>query len=177
MYISLWATACLLAVALYIVYRKSFAKTYGGYCRFLLKPWKAVTFIIAAAFLTLMAPYTGDPTWDYTDALFMSLLTYFTAPWSIGVIYRFIKKELPFKDAYIAFCAWMFSASWSYDIYILIRGGYYPVTWFSNIFSSSALYVLAGFFWNLDWRKEKGVIFSFMASDWIRINEGKSLGD
>jgi len=29
----------------------------------------------------------------------------------------------------------------------------------------------------LDWRKEKGVIFSFMASDWIRINEGKSLED
>jgi len=59
----------------------------------------------------------------------------------------------------------------------LIKDGYYPDAWFFNIFSFSALYVLAGFFWNLDWRKEKGVILSFMTSDWMRLNEGESRED
>lgn len=116
--------------------------------------------------MTVIAPYTGDPTWDYFDALFMSLLTYFTAPWAIGVIYKAAKKELPIKQAYVALCVWMFSASWSYDLYLLIRDGFYPTTWFYNIPASSVLYISAGLFWNLDWIKGKGVIFSFMDSDW-----------
>ena len=61
---------------------------------------------------------------------------------------------------------WMFSASWSYDPYLVIRDGYYPSTWFSNIFASSALYILAGLLWNLDWREGRGVIFSFMLDAW-----------
>ena len=104
--------------------------------------------------------------WDYVDALFMSILTYFTAPWSIGIIYKFIKREIQFTHFYVAFCVWMFSASWSYDLYLIIRDGYYPDTWFSNIFASSALYMLAGLLWNLDWREGRGVIFSFMLDTW-----------
>lgn len=165
-YIALWASACFIAFVLYIRYRNSFAITCHRYWHFLLRPWKVVTFLIAATGLTLIAPYTGDPTWDYFDALFMSLLTYFTAPWAIGVIYKFIKRELPFKHAFVAFCVWLFSASWSYDLYILLRDGFYPITWFSNIFASSALYILAGLLWNLDWKREKGMFFSFMEKDW-----------
>jgi hypothetical protein len=96
----------------------------------------------------------------------MSLLTYLTAPWTIGVLFKTLKRELSFKHAYVAFCVWLFSASWSYDLYILIRDGSYPITWLSNIFASSVLYILAGLLWNLDWRKEKGMIFSFMENDW-----------
>jgi len=165
-YISLWASACLLAIVLYVLYRESFSITCQGYFRFLFKSWKIVTFVISATGLTLIAPYTGDPTWDYIDAMFMSLLTYFTAPWTIGVIFKTLKRELSFKHAYVAFCVWLFSASWSYDLYILIRDGYYPITWLSNLFASSVLYILAGLLWNLDWRKERGMIFSFMENDW-----------
>ncbi|MFC1840838.1 hypothetical protein ACFL1N_14765 [Thermodesulfobacteriota bacterium] len=167
LYISLWALACLFAVLIYIINKESFTNICKGYWQFLFKHWKVVTFIIATGGLVLVAPYTGDPTWDYTDALFMSILTYLTAPWVIGIIYKFIKGDLAFKYAYVAFCTWLFSASWSYDLYILIRDGYYPVTWFSNIFASSVLYILAGLFWNLDWRKGRGVIFSFMLDDWF----------
>lgn len=166
LYIILWSSACLFAIVLYIFKRKCFVDISHGYWRFLLKPWKVITFIIATAGLTLIAPYTGDPTWDYIDALFMSFLTYLTAPWAIGILYKFIRWELAFKYAYVAFCTWMFSASWSYDLYLLIRDGYYPVTWFSNIFASSALYIMAGLLWNLDWREGKGVIFSFMLDGW-----------
>ena len=166
LYILLWASACLFAIVLYILKREFFAKTCQGYWRFLFKPWKIVFFIIATSGLTLIAPYTGDPTWDYVDALFMPILTYLTAPWTIGIIYKFIRRELPYQHAYIAFCTWMFSASWSYDLYLIIRDGYYPDTWFFNIFASSALYILAGLLWNLDWREGRGVIFSFMLDTW-----------
>ena len=165
-YITFWATACLIAAVVYIRDRQSYALSHSGYWHFLFKPWKVITFLIAATGLTVIAPYTGDPTWDYFDALFMSLLTFFTAPWATGVLYKVAKRELALKQAFVAGCIWMFSASWSYDLYLLIRDGCYPVTWFSNIFASSALYISAGLLWNLDWRKERGVIFSFMEVDW-----------
>jgi len=165
-YITFWATACLIAAVVYIRDRQSYALSHSDYWHFLFKPWKVITFLIAATGLTVIAPYTGDPTWDYFDALFMSLLTFFTAPWATGVLYKVAKRELALKQAFVAGCIWMFSASWSYDLYLLIRDGCYPVTWFSNIFASSALYISAGLLWNLDWRKERGVIFSFMEVDW-----------
>jgi hypothetical protein len=165
-YISIYIAACLTGLLIYLKERKAFARIYRGYLFFLFRPWKISTFIIATAGLTVIAPYTGDPTWDYFDAIFMSVWTYFTAPWAIGTLFKFFKRELPFKHAFVAFCVWMFSASWSYDLYILMRDGYYPVTWFSNIFASSALYFLAGLLWNLDWKQKRGIIFSFMESEW-----------
>jgi hypothetical protein len=117
-----------------------------------------------------IAPYSGDPTWDYFDAFFMAVLTYLTAPWSIGALYKVIRRELQIKQAIVAICIWMFTASWSYDLYILLRDGAYPITWYSNIFASSVLYILAGMFWNLDWIKGKGIIFSFMEKDWPAVS-------
>jgi hypothetical protein len=165
-YLSAWGFACLFSLVLFLKDKNSYALSHARYWRFLLMPWKIVTFVIATTGLTVIAPYTGDPTWDYFDALFMALLTFLTAPWAIGAIYKVAKKELSLKQAYIAACLWMFSASWSYDLYLLIRDGYYPVTWFSNLFASSVLYLSAGLLWNLDWKEKKGVVFSFMEDDW-----------
>jgi hypothetical protein len=125
-----------------------------------------ITFLIATAGMTVVAPYTDDPTWDYFDAMFMSLFAFLTAPWVVGTIYKVIKKKLPLKQTYVAVCIWMFSASWSYDLYLLFRDGHYPATWLVNISASSILYISAGFFWNLDWKSEKGVFFSFSENDW-----------
>ena len=142
------------------------------YWDFLRIKWKLATFTIALSAFVFLAPYTGDPTWDYYDAAFMSILTFITAPWAVGILFRFIKRQEKLKIAYIAVCAWMFSASWSYDIYLVFRDGYYPNTWFTNIFASSVLYVSAGLFWNLEYKEEKGVIFGFMGSDWPAIDTG-----
>lgn len=151
---------------MYLRDRGAYAISRRGYWRFLFVRWKVVTFFIAAAGLTAMAPYTGDPTWDYFDAIFMSVLTFLSAPWSIGTIYKVVRKELPLRQGFVAFCVWMFSASWSYDLYILLRDGEYPLTWFANIFASSILYILAGLLWSLEYGKGRGVIFSFMENDW-----------
>jgi hypothetical protein len=165
-YIAMWATACLIAGGVYVYERESYALSRPVYWSFLFQPWKVVTFLLAATAMTIIAPYTGDPTWDYWDALFMSVLTFSTAPWVAGVLYKTVRKDLPAKQAFVAFCVWMFSASWSYDLYLLIRDGSYPQTWLPNIFASSFLYICGGLFWSLDWKPERGAFFSFMEDEW-----------
>lgn len=143
-YITFWTLACLLSIYLLFKEKHSYALSKPDYFRFLFKPWKIATFSIAATGLTVIAPYTGDPTWDYFDALFMAVLTFLTAPWAVGALFKVIRRRLPSRQAFVAFCAWMFSASWSYDLYLVLRDGHYPPTWYANIFASSVLYLSAG---------------------------------
>jgi len=165
-YLATWSAACLAAVAIVLRRPAEFDFTRAAYWRFLARPWKLGSFALATAGLTLIAPYTGDPTWDCFDALFMALLTFASAPWAVGVIYRWLRGAAPWYVGYVAGCAWMFSASWSYDLYLVWRDGDYPPTWAANIFASSVLYASAGLLWNLEWREDRGVIFGFMEPDW-----------
>lgn len=171
-YIALWGAACLIAAALYVRDRRAFALSRAAYWRFLGRPWKLVTFAIAATGFTVIAPYTRDPTWDYVDALFMSVLAFTTAPWVVGAIYKAVKGELPGKQAYVGLCLGLFSASWSYDLYLLMRDGYYPVTWLANLFASSVLYTCAGLFWSLDWQPEKRLTLAFTEPEWPAASTG-----
>lgn len=165
-YMVAWASACLAALALVVLQPRQFALTSGAYRRYLLQPWKVATFIVAAAGLALMAPYTGDPTWDYYDALLMAGLTFIAAPWSVGTVYRFFKRTASGKELFVASCAWCLSASWCYDLYLVLRDGAYPPTWWANFAASSILYLLAGMLWNLEWRPQRGVVFGFMEAQW-----------
>jgi hypothetical protein len=166
LYMLLWGAACLASLLLYLKERDAYAISHRMYREFLLAPWKAVTFLIAATCLTVMAPYTGDPTWDYYDSVGMSVLTFLTAPWVVGVLYRTATGRVPLRQGFVAVCVWMFTVSWSFDTYILIRDGEYTPLWLPNIFASSALYLSAGLLWNLDWKPERGTIFAFMEPDW-----------
>lgn len=165
-YLSLWSFACILALGMAYRLRAVIEITGQAYRRYLLMPWKWVSFTIATIGMTVIAPYTGDPTWDYIDALFMSILTFLTAPWSIGTLYLWVRGKRPGTLAYLAMCCWLFSASWSYDLYILILDGEYPHTWWSNLLLSSVLYACAGLMWNLEYQTRTGVIFGFMRENW-----------
>ncbi|MCW8964548.1 MAG: hypothetical protein OQL16_12190 [Gammaproteobacteria bacterium] len=167
-YLILWLALCALAIALSVTNRSKLSFSCSGYWPFLFVHWKWITFVIATTGMTVIAPYTGDPTWDYFDALFMSILTYITAPWAIGTIYQGMRGRQPLVLVYIAACAWLFTASWSYDLYILLRDGEYPHTWWSNMMLSSILYVCAGLMWNLEYWPDTGVKFAFMRHDWPR---------
>lgn len=136
------------------------------YRRFLFVQWKWITAFIGGLCLTLMAPYTGDPTWDYIDASFMAVLTFLTAPWAVGVLYRAFRRMSSAPQIFVASCVWLFTASWSYDLYLLIRDGRYPVTWLTNLFASSSLYAFAGLLWNLEWRSSSGLSLAFKYQDW-----------
>ena len=165
-YIICWVAACCVALYLFIKERENIGLSRAEYWRFIFKPWRLITFAIACLGMIIIAPHTGDPTWDYFDAFFMSTLTYLTSPWSIGAIYNAGKGKLKLSHAYVAICVWMFSASWSYDIYLVLRDGGYPITWFSNIFASSVLYISAGLFWSLDFIQCKRVTFAFLEDGW-----------
>jgi hypothetical protein len=168
-YITLWVAACAGAAALVARDPRGFSLLSPEYRRFLLVRWKVATFLAAAASLTWVAPYTGDPTWDYVDASFQSVLTFLGAPWAVGTLYRALRRDAGWKQVYVAACLWLFSASWSYDLYILLRDGRYPDTWFVNIIASSVLYIAAGLLWNLDWRPGRGVTFSFLEREWLEV--------
>lgn len=88
-----WSLACLAAICLMIRHRNVIALFQLKYWRFLGQKWKIVTFLIAATGLTVIAPYTDDATWDYIDAAFMAVLTFATAPWAIGVLYRAMRGK------------------------------------------------------------------------------------
>jgi hypothetical protein len=157
-------------MALVMVLRnhKSYDFLSKSYFRFLFIRWKVVTFLIAAFGGIVIAPYTGDYTWDYYDMAMMSALTYLSAPWAVGAMYRFYQRRLSLEQAYVAFCMMFFSASWSYDAYLLFRDGFYPYTWLYNIPPSLVLYLSAGLLWNLDWDKDRGVIFTFVRDGWLK---------
>jgi hypothetical protein len=168
-YLAAWLGALLLAVLVAIRNRAAIRLFRSDYRRFLKARWRLVTFTLGASALTLAAPYAGDPTWDHADALLMAALTYATAPWSVACLYRALRgRERNLAEIYLAGCAWMLSASWSYDLYILLRDGHYPPTWLANanMGASSVLYLSAGLLWNLDWRPGRGVTFSFLEDQW-----------
>jgi hypothetical protein len=96
----------------------------------------------------------------------MSILTFFISPWTVATLYLAIKRQVNWRVTYVAICAWLFTASWSYDIYLVIRDGAYPTTWDANLVASSVLYFAAGLFWNLEFDEHRGVIFGFMKEHW-----------
>jgi len=165
-YMIVWISACLIALGLIVRYRQSIAFLRIEYVRFLFKPWKVVTFLIATTAMTVAAPYSDDPTWDYFDSIAISTMTFLTAPWVMGAIWRCGTGRLPWAQAFVALCIMMFVPCWFYDMYILFRDGIYPETWLPNIPLSGSIYVLAGLFWNLDWRENEGVNFAFRWDDW-----------
>lgn len=166
LYVAAWSLACVVALVVAWRHRRSLVITQASYWHFLAEPWKLLTFVVASALITLIAPYTGDPTWDYADGLFMSVFCFASAPWVVAELYHALHGRSSAALTFVAVCAWMFSASWSYDGYLLWRDGAYPITWFVNIFASGVIYLSAGLFWNLEWHPPRGVIFSFMREGW-----------
>lgn len=173
-YMTLWGLACLVAIILTARLRSSIELFHRAYWTGLLQPWKVASFLFAATTMVLIAPYTGDPTWDYIDASFMSLLSFTTAPWVVATLFLAIRARPRYRQAYIAVCIWLFSASWSYDLYLVFRDGRYPPTWFPNLFASSVLYLSAGLLWNLEQVPGRGVIFGFMDPNWPAVATQRS---
>jgi hypothetical protein len=132
----------------------------------LLQPWKLFTFFVALTLITVVAPYSGDPTWDYLDSIIISCLTFVVAPWSVGAIYLSCRNRTFDKRLLVAACLF-FTPCWFYDLYILLRDHAYPPTWVSNLFLSGPIVALAGLFWNLAWLRELGTHFSFSHRPWI----------
>ncbi len=168
-YVGAWLLACVVALVLAAQRQREFRLLTRAYARSLLVPWKLATFATACVGMVLVAPISGDPTWDAVDGGGMSLLCYLTAPWALGVLTRAIARlEKPRPvELYGAVCAWMFTASWFYDGWIWYRDGHYPSSWAANILASSFLYALGGTLWSLE-DGERWPTLGFLHPDWPR---------
>jgi hypothetical protein len=162
-----WGSACVAALVVALRRWRTFAIARWVYWVGLARPWKLVTFAVAFVGIVAVAPRSGDPTWDYWDATFMALLTFTTAPWTLGVLVRATRGRCASKaELYVAACVWLFSASFSYDLYIFLRDGHYPVTWWANLLASSGLYGCGGAMWSLRASASEQPTFAFLREDW-----------
>lgn len=169
-YFTAWLIILIIAVLVSIKNRSVHEIFNRNYWQFLFELWKVFTFVFATACITIVAPYSGDPTWDYGDSIIISILTYIFAPWTVGVIYRAFKFK-QFNSKLFAAVVFFFIPCWAYDAYIFIKDGYYPITWFTNVIISSGIVLTAGLYWNLCWSKEKGTDFAFRLDVWPQRSE------
>lgn len=164
-----------LAVAAIVVRRPAYLLVQPAYLRWLLRPWRLATFGVALLGIVLIAPYTGDPYWDAVDASVMATATFYTAPWAVASAVRRLRlarSQRPrWDELAVALVALLFSASWSYDAWILVRDGQLPFTQFENLVASTCLYLFAGLFWGLDTRNGRPT-WGPLHADWPAVHPG-----
>jgi hypothetical protein len=170
-YLAAWIVFCAVAVGIAIRDRGLLIPEWRKYVRFLTIPWKLWLFVPALIFVTYAGRYTNDETWDVVTGAGMAVLTFLTAPWSIGLLYQVCIRRRPIRYLMVALALLLFSSSWFYDAYLLLRDGAYTRRWVGNLLLSPLIYIAAGFLWNLEAKSSAtlegtGWRLSFVRDDW-----------
>ncbi|MCF6311844.1 MAG: hypothetical protein L3J39_05270 [Verrucomicrobiales bacterium] len=121
------------------------------YWSFIFTPLKVAIYLAGTLALVLPVPYLKLHSWDYPIALFQPAITYLTAPWAVAVFYRSIKRRSPWDETFVASILCLFCGSWSVELYLLYRDGYYMPDWLFNIPVGIVCYITAGLVWNIEW--------------------------
>ena len=166
LYTVLWSSTCLAALIVLVRDWPGLASEWREYRRFLWMPWKLALFIPALLFVSFAGHFTNDPTWDVVTGSGMSILTFVTAPWALGVLYQALHGKKPPRYFFIAIVLCLFSASWFYDGYLFLRDGHYTSRWLGNLILSPMTYVFAGLLWNLEVKNRFFCSLSFLRDDW-----------
>lgn len=168
-YVASWLILSLFWAALLFRERKHTVIFTKQYATFLLEKWKVATFFISVSVLCYISKLGYDPTWDIPETIVMGILTYYTAPYSVGILYRWFKwLHIGWVEPCIALILIFFCSAWLYDAYVwLFLLGEYPITAFSNLWISPFFYVFAGMMWNLIYVEDEWVSFSFTHKKWI----------
>ena len=150
-------------ILLVIKYRKNILLVKKEYFDFLCVKWRLVTIFVATVWIIFVWIVSGDPTWDVWISLWISFLYFYTSPYVVWILYRYIKGfHKNYLALYISTIVLLFSSSWFYDWYnFLFLLWHYPETWVWNIIFSLPIYVLSWMFWSLEYKKLEWVIFSF----------------
>lgn len=167
-YVSFWIPLTFACACFMIAKRRKLPIFQRHYANLLIRPWKLATFVIATAALSYFATFGFDPSWDIPETLLMSALTFWLAPFSVGVAYRYAKGiRRDRTELFIATVLLFFSSSWFYDAYAaLFLLGEYPTMAFANLGLSPFFYVLAGMFWSLEC-DGKHPTFAFARENWL----------
>ncbi len=165
-YVACWLSFCVVALALAVRERRTLAAEWRQYARFLCVPWRLAVFAPALLFVTFAGRYTNDETWDAVSGGGMSALTFLTAPWAVGTVYRVIRRQRPARLLVVAAALWLFSSCWFYDGYLYLRDGAYTTRWLGNLLLSPYIYLCAGLLWSLEARSRWLAGLAFLRPDW-----------
>ena len=171
-YIAVWLSFCLAALLILLWDRKRLLPEWREYFSFLCVPWKLWLFVPAFLFVTFAGHFTNDETWDVVTGSGMAILTFLSAPWVVGLIFKVFVGRRPLRYLIVALALLLFSSSWFYDGYLLWRDGAYTSRWLGNLMLSPCIYVAAGLLWNLeakdsgDFYEESRFRLSFTREDW-----------
>lgn len=139
------------------------------YFLFLFRPWKITFFILAISGLSTLSFFANDPTWDVGVSLLMGTLTFIFSTYTIFGFYNFLQTKKISIHFFNSIFFFFLSAGWSYDFYNYFKIGHIPNSWSENLILSSFVYVLAGFFWNVEERNNCTVL-SITLRDWPNPN-------
>ena len=166
-YFACWLAATLVAVSLIVRWDGAPELFMPRYWRFLAPAWKTGTFFVSVVAFCILSRYSNDPTWDMPESILLSILTFATAPWSVGVVLRHMHGyPRRYRELYVAACLCLFSSSWAYDAYVWAWLGFYPPTWLGNLMISPIIYLMAGVFWSLETRNGR-IALAFMEEEWL----------
>ncbi len=87
-YIITWMMTTLLMGVLVFLHRLTLTYFSRKYWRHLGQLWKIISFLMAMILLSAISIIANDPTWDIPESIIMVTLTFLTAPWAVGIIYR-----------------------------------------------------------------------------------------
>jgi hypothetical protein len=135
---------------------------------FLRVPWRIALFVPAILFVTFAGRFTDDETWDVVSGGGMSILTVATSWWVVGTAVHVVRRRRPLRELFVAIAAMLFSSSWFYDGYLLLRDGAYTQRWLGNLMLSPTIYLCAGVVMNLEAREGRRIAFAFERADWPR---------
>ncbi len=159
-----WVSFCVLALVLAV---KDLRPQWAAEFAFLTVPWKLALFAPALLFVTFAGRFTNDETWDVVSGGGMAVLTFLTAGWAVGTLFKVMVGDRPLSAAVVSVAVLLFSSSWFYDGYLLLRDGLYTRRWLGNLMLSPIIYVSAGLLLNLEVRGH-GLGLGFTRPDWPR---------
>jgi len=123
-----------------------------------------VIYIIGTLVLVLPVEQLNYHSWDYPIAVFQPIICYLTAPWAVTVFVKIEKGKATLSEAYVSLCMMMFAGSWSVEVYLLFRDGYYMPDWLINIPIGIFCFSVIGLIWNIPWDNDPK---HFAGSDFI----------
>lgn len=155
LYLATYSLMMLLSIFFIIKNRRSYNIFTKEYFQFIFATPRFIIYILGTLALVIPVKYLNLHSWDYPIAVFQPLLSYLTAPWAVSVFAKLKKRKARYSEAFVAFCMMLFCGSWSVEIYLLFRDGYYMPDWIVNIPIGICCYILIGNLWNFPLKNDK----------------------
>jgi hypothetical protein len=169
-YFAGWTVFCVIAALIAV---KAVRLDMRDALAFLRVPWKLSLFVPAIVFVTFAGHFTDDETWDVVSGGGMSVLTVLTAWWSVGVAVQVVRRMRAPSHLVVALALTLFSSSWFYDGYLLVRDGAYTQRWLGNLMLSPTIYLCAGVVTNLELREGR-LALACTRRDWPKAAAGST---